>query len=106
MQKNERINFGNIQDLINIKDRNLFKIYLCELFKDLSLREQSGKEKGISLYIFLEIFRLPIIIGEKLFHCLCKDSNSFLSLKEFQEGLLDLFMGDYEITLRIIFKKR
>ena len=101
---NEEIMFKKIQSIVNITDSNYLKMYFCELYKDLSLRNQTHKGKGISLMTFLDFLNIPLIIGEKLFNSLDCEKKSFLSYKEFEQGLYDLYLGDFDKTLSFIFK--
>ena len=95
------VDFESLQNSLGISDMTLFVGYLKEIYKDLAERED--KKKGISKITFYDYIKLPILIVDKLFNALDLDNYSYLNSKEFVEGLQDLYMGDFEITLEIIF---
>jgi hypothetical protein len=99
----EYINFEDIRNLLTIPDVNLFQIYLKEIYKDLVDRAESNRKNGISKITFLEYMKLPVLISEKLFTALDKDKDNFLNVKEFTEGLLKLYTGDFKETVEVIF---
>ena len=88
---------------IQIKEIYLFDNYLRELYKDLSLRIESNKEKGISIITFLNLYNLPLIIGEKLYKLFDKDRDGFLCCSEFFDGFSALIFGDYNEVIKLIF---
>lgn len=97
------VDFDSIQKLLGITNMTLFVGYLKEIYKDLADRTESNKKKGVSKVTFYDYVKLPIFIAEKLFAALDKDNDQFLNGKEFCEGLQDLYMGDFDITLEMIF---
>ena len=99
----EYVDFESLQKLLGITNMTLFVGYLKEVYKDLAERTETNKKKGISKVTFYDYVKLPIFIGEKLFAALDQDNDSFLSSKEFVEGLQDLYMGDFDTTIEIIF---
>ena len=101
--QNQYVDFESIQKLLGLNDMTLFLSYLKELYKDLAERSEGDKKKGINKVTFYDYMKLPIFIAEKLFCALDKDNDSFLNSHEFIEGLQDLYMGDFESTLEIIF---
>ena len=96
------VDFESLQKLLGISDMTLFVGYLKEVYKDLADRTED-KKKGISKVTFYDYVKLPIFIAEKLFSALDTDNDGLLSGREFVEGLQDLYMGDFETTLEIIF---
>lgn len=99
----EYVDFESLQKLLGITNMTLFVGYLKEVYKDLAERTETNKKKGISKVTFYDYVKLPIFIGEKLFAALDQDNDSFLSSKEFVEGLQDLYMGDFDTTIEFIF---
>jgi len=99
----EFLDFLTIRKYINITEFDLFIVYLKELYKDLSCREESTRRKGITKVTFLDYIKLPVFIAEKLFHSLDKDNDSFLNSKEFVKGLGKLYLGDFDQTLSSVF---
>jgi hypothetical protein len=100
---NEYINFEDIKKLLVIPDISLFQLYLKEVFKDLADRTESNKKNGISKITFFEYMKLPVLIGEKLFNALDKDGDNYLNAKEFTEGLLKLYNGNFQETVEVVF---
>ena len=101
MQSIELLNLvGDIK--IKTRDIPIYKIYLRELFKDLSNRDGKQKQK-ISKITFLQFFKIHMFIGEKLFGSFCKKKTNQLEFKNFSEGMVDLFSGDIEGTSKIVF---
>jgi hypothetical protein len=98
------IDFEDIKSLVNIHDISLFQLYLREVYKDLSDRAESNRKQGISKITFMEYMKLPVFICEKLFTALDIDSDQFLNIKEFTEGLFTLYEGSFEQTTDLIFK--
>jgi glucan-binding YG repeat protein len=97
------IKFEDIKKLLEIPDISLFQIYLKEVYKDLADRAESNRKNGISKITFMEYFKLPVLIAEKLFSALDKDNDNFLSVKEFIEGLFKLFTGTFRETAEVVF---
>jgi hypothetical protein len=98
------IGFEDIKSLLHIPDVSLFQVYLREVYKDLSDRAESNRKQGISKITFMEYMKLPVFICEKLFAALDVDNDQFLSIKEFTEGLFNLYNGNFEETSDLIFK--
>ena len=97
------VEFDSLQKMLGLNDMTLFLSYLKEVYKDLSERSED-KKKGINKITFFDYIKIPIFIAEKLFSALDKDEDNFLNSHEFIEGLQDLYMGDFESTLELIFK--
>ena len=97
------VEFDSLQKMLGLNDLTLFLSYLKEVYKDLSERSED-KKKGINKITFFDYIKIPIFIAEKLFSALDKDEDNFLNSHEFIEGLQDLYMGDFESTLELIFK--
>ena len=78
------------------------EVYLEDVWKDLSERDPK-KSIGITKQLFLNYYNLPLIIGERLFKVLDTNNHSSLSEEDFVSGLLNLFLGDYKILVKIMF---
>ena len=102
-QSNTYVDFESLQKILGLNDMTLFVSYLKEVYKDLAERSEVDKKKGINKITFYDYIKLPIFIGEKLFQALDKNQDNFLNSSEFIEGLQNLYMGDFDSTLEIIF---
>ena len=91
-----------------------FEYYLKEVWIDLINRRIKNANDpiklktiqnipGITKYIFSKYYSLPGIIGDRLFRVFDSNNNGILELNEFKGGMISLFCGDYEKTLRFIF---
>jgi len=103
VDQNEIIDLNKIRRLIEISDINLFPLYLKEVFRDLIDRAESNKKSGVSRCTFYEYIKLPVLIADKLFDAIDKDNDGFLGLKEFIEGMNDLYYGNFRQSAKIIF---
>ena len=99
----EYINFELIRNNLRIQDSSKFASYLKDTYKDLAVRSEKNKKLGISKLTFYDYFNLPLIISEKVFNSFDKDKNGYLNHIEFIEGMLKLFLGDFEETIRSVF---
>lgn len=79
-----------------------FAMYLSEVWKDLSLRSKN-RAKGINRVTFSHYFKLPGLLGIRLFNIFDKNKDDFLSPKEFVEGMLLLFTEDVKTLIDFIF---
>ena len=75
----EYITFESLRKMIGVSDINLLVIYLKEIYKDLSTRNNSNAKKGISKTTFYEYIKLPVFISEKLFSALDQYNDGYLS---------------------------
>ena len=81
-------------DLINRRIKNA---------KDLLKTKTAQNIPGITKYIFSKYYSLPGLIGDRLFRVFDSNKNGILEFSEFKRGMVLLFCGDYEKTLRFIF---
>ena len=81
-------------DLINRRIKNA---------KDLLKAKTVPNIPGITKYIFSKYYSLPGLIGDRLFRVFDSNKNGILEFSEFKRGMVLLFCGDYEKTLRFIF---
>lgn len=101
MDNKEYIDFEKISVTKNL-DINMFQIYLKEIYKDLADRRDT-KKSGVSNLTFMEYMRLPVFLCEKVFSSFDIDCDSFLNLKEFTDGMSNLYFGSFEDAAKIIF---
>ena len=101
---NEYITFEVIQESLGIKNPNLFKRYLQEVFVDLSTKGENTKTKYLSRLTFYDYIKLPIFISEKLFNSFASSSQQEgLKEEEFVNGFFQLYMGSFQETTKVIF---
>ena len=101
---NEYITFEMIQESLGIKNPNLFKRYLQEVFVDLSTKGEKSKTKYLSRLTFYDYIKLPIFISEKLFNSFASSSQQEgLKEEEFVKGFFLLYMGTFQETTKVIF---
>jgi hypothetical protein len=101
--QNDFIDFHQLQDGLNIKSKELFMIYIKEVFKDLAERDEGNKKKGIPRITFFEYLKIPVFIAESIFTCFDLNKDGYLSLSEFGEGLTLLYLGTFEEVVNLIF---
>lgn len=104
MDKNEYIDFDDLQKNLKIKSKELFYSYVKSIFKDLSEKSDDNKSKSISKINFFEYMKLPVFISESIFKCFDEDNDGVLNLQEFGNGMSYLYLGSYEDTVKLIFK--
>ena len=101
---NDYITFELIQESLGIKNPNLFKKYLQEVFVDLSTKSEKSKIKYLSRLTFYDYIKLPIFISEKLFNSFAISSQQEgLKEDEFVSGFFKLYMGSFSETTKVIF---
>jgi len=87
-------------------DKESFSHHLKQIYKDLA---ETNKEKkhGVFFQRFSDFIpKCPVFILSKFFKSLLKEENKkkhYLSLKEFQAGLVTLKYGTYEEVARVVF---
>lgn len=100
---NDFLEFTDLQEGLKIKSKELFMIYIKEVFKDLAERDDGNKKKGIPRITFFEYVKIPVFIAESLFTCFDLNKDGYLSLSEFGEGLTLLYLGTFEEVVNLIF---
>lgn len=103
----EELNFQQLQDSLKL-DKNLLKLYLIELFNHLSLRNPKEKINSSSAFVittetFSSYMKIPIPISEKLFNSFLEKNKTSLTREAFLSGMMLLYSGEYEETLKLIF---
>lgn len=101
--KIELIDLNTIRKVIEISDIALFSLYLKEVYRDLIDRAESNKKQGISRCTFYGYVNLPVLIADKLFDAIDKDNDGFLGLKEFTDGMNDLYYGTFKQSAKVVF---
>ena len=102
-QQKDFIDFSEIKKIISVENEELFLIYLKEIFKDLSDRNEANRKNGIMKIIFFDYLKLPMFISEKVFTVFDEDKDGFLNSKEFILGMNKLYNGSYQDTIKLIF---
>lgn len=103
MDNKEKIDLNTIRKILEISDLQLFSLYTKEVYKDLVDRAESNKKQGISKVTFYEYIKLPVLIADKLFNAFDKDNDGYIGLKEFIDGMNNLYYGTFKQTAKIIF---
>lgn len=97
------LEFSELQEGLKIKNKELFMIYIKEVFKDLAERDDGNKKKGVPKVTFLEYLKIPVFIAESMFQFFDQNKDGYLSLSEFGEGLTLLFLGEFHEIANLIF---
>ena len=103
INKKEFIDLDLVKGLIQISDLQLFQLYMKEVYKDLVDRAESSKKSGVSRVTFYEYIKLPVLLADKLFLAIDKDNDGYLGLKEFVEGLYNLYYGTFKQSAKVVF---
>lgn len=101
----ENLKFINGEALLQtfkIKNISSFPYYLKSVWKDLSRRSDSS-EIGFDSNVFSHYYDIPIIISNRLFTLFDKDSDGYLSYKEFSKGMNLLFNSSIYDLMEFIF---
>jgi serine/threonine protein kinase len=101
MEKTEFIDFQTIRSSIKFENPDYFIIYLNEVYHDLL--ERMENKGGLTKIAFYEYLKIPLFISDKLFASFDKDDDGLLNIKEFANGLYQLYQGNFEETAQIIF---
>ena len=102
-ENNEYILFEKVQESLNLSNPKIFKIYLHDIFLDLSSSPDSKNTKYMSKISFYDFLKLPIFISDKLFKSFKNHNKGGLLESEFVNGFYKLYMGSFEETTKIIF---
>ena len=102
-ENNEYISFEKVQESLNLSNPKIFKIYLHDIFLDLSSSPDSKNTKYMSKISFYDFLKLPIFISDKLFKSFKNHNKGGLLESEFVNGFYKLYMGSFEETTKIIF---
>ena len=117
--------FLSVDDVMNYQNtyepikEACFTNYLTFLYHNLLLREkgaeenettdfkksfnQSKKNEGMSLNVFLQYLNIQEFIGERIYKYINKSKSNKLSKNDFVHGLNSIFFGDIEDLIKFIF---
>ena len=110
--ESNKVPVDSLTSHLKIEDKDAFTLYLKELWVDLYSRvkenkndkkEQEVKLNGVTKLIFDKYFTLPGIIGDRFFRVLDSKNTGLLSISDFVKGMITLFCGGYEETVKFIF---
>ena len=111
--ENSKVTVDSLTSHLKIEDKDAFTLYLKELWVDLYSRVKENKNdkkesevklNGVTKLIFDKYFTLPGIIGDRFFRVLdSKKNTGVLSISDFVKGMITLFCGGYEETIKFIF---
>lgn len=90
-------------DTFRIQNNQNFPFYIKSIWKDLSRRSDNA-DKGFCKVIFSNYYELPGIIATRLFNCLDKDKDGYLSYHEFSKGMTSLFCSNIDVLIQFIFE--
>ena len=93
--------YKQIRKIKKHTNRSCFKLYLTDIFNNLSIIQEN--EKVLSKSAFLGYLKLPVFLSEKIFH-LFNIGKEFLTLNEFVDGMNMLYNGTLPELERIVFK--
>ena len=93
-QNNKRIDFEKLIKKFQIEDIHTFKIYLINIWNELSIR-YNNKYKGIGKAIFAKYYKLPGIILHRLFNAFDREKKQYLSQGDFIKSMMLLFLGNF-----------
>ncbi len=102
MEIQKFFDFSYIRNYIKIESSN-FSIYLKELYYDLKEYDQNQVELGISKSTFMDYFKLPYIINNKLYRIFDKENTGYIDFNSFNNKMNNLFLGEFFKTSKIIF---
>ena len=110
--ENSKVTVDSLTSHLKIEDKDAFTLYLKELWVDLYSRVKENKNdkkesevklNGVTKLIFDKYFTLPGIIGDRFFRVLDSKNTGVLSISDFVKGMITLFCGGYEETVKLIF---
>ena len=110
--ENSKVTVDSLTSHLKIEDKDAFTLYLKELWVDLYSRVKENKNdkkesevklNGVTKLIFDKYFTLPGIIGDRFFRVLDSKNTGVLSISDFVKGMITLFCGGYEETIKFIF---
>ena len=103
MEKENLIDAEKLIQNFKITNIKAFTSYLKEVYFDLVKR---GKDpsKGIDKTTFNSYYKLPGIIGDRLYHVFDNSSSGYIDLEEFTNNMKNLFCSSFDEISKIIFK--
>ena len=99
----EKIDLEELISSFKVQDKNIFKIYLKEIWADLSQRNNDNQSSGITKITFSSYYQLPGLILDRLFNVLDSNKTGYLESSEFISGMTILFCEEFDLTSKFIF---
>ena len=99
----EKIDLEELISSFKVQDKNIFKIYLKEIWADLSQRNNDNQCSGITKITFSSYYQLPGLILDRLFNVLDSNKTGYLESSEFISGMTILFCEEFDLTSKFIF---
>ena len=96
------IDFEKIIKNYKIENLTIFISYLKEVWVDLQKRNKDNN-KGIDKITFINYYKLPGIIVERLYCVFDSKNQGFIDLEDFLKNMQNLFCSDYDKTTKFIF---
>ena len=103
MEKENLIDAEKIIQNYKITNIKSFTAYLKEVYFDL-VKRSSDPSKGIDKTTFNSYYKLPGIIGDRLYDVFDNSSSGFIDLEEFTNNMKSLFCSNFDDISKIIFK--
>ena len=103
LSKETHIVFSTLINDLQIEDITTFANYLMEIWRDLTTHSLQPL-MGIDESTFSTYFELPGIISNRLFWVFDRNNKGYLNPKDFIEGMMLLFSGQFSSLVRFIFK--
>ena len=100
----EKIDLEELIKSFKVLEKESFKLYLKDIWNDLSQRNIDKNVTGISKITFSAYYKLPGIISDRLFNVLDENNLGYLKSSDFIKGMTILFCEDFEICCPFIFK--
>ena len=104
MEEIEKIDLEDLIKTFKVTDKEAFKLYLKDIWNDLSQRNVEKNIAGISKITFSSYYDLPGIISDRLFNVFDSSSLGFLKSTDFINGMTTLFCEEFEVCCPFIFK--
>ena len=99
----EKIDLEELISSFKVQDKNIFKIYLKEIWADLSQRNNDNQSSGITKITFSSYYQLPGLILDRLFNVLDSNKTGYLESSEFISGMTILFCEEFDLSSKFIF---
>ena len=104
MEEIEKIDLEDLIKTFKVTDKDAFKLYLKDIWNDLSQRNLEKNIAGISKITFSSYYDLPGIISDRLFNVFDSSNLGFLKSTDFINGMTTLFCEEFEVCCPFIFK--
>ena len=104
MEEIEKIDLEDLIKSFKVTDKEAFKLYLKDIWNDLSQRNIEKNIAGISKITFSSYYSLPGIISDRLFNVFDSSNLGFLKSTDFINGMTTLFCEEFEVCCPFIFK--